>query len=172
MLRIGKLFWGIILLFGAICFIFAPKTYADDPCTPLENPPLLYQINRTPNQATLFFSPIATDQVQSYSIIYGYNSGDERFSITFDQGPTTGAISYTVNDLEPGMQYFYKVRGNTSCLQSPWSTWVGDKAVNSGSSISVSNVPVTGPETIYLWGALPLLMIISGVGLFAFSTRK
>jgi hypothetical protein len=164
----------IILALFLVCGVFfasVSKSYADDPCAPT-TAPLLYQINRTPTQATLFFTPINNDQVEKYTIVYGLNPEDERYSLTIDQGPTTGAISYPVNDLEPGVQYFYKVRGNTTCLQSPWSSWEGDKAVKSGSSTAIPGIPVTGPETLVLWGLISLLTMVSGFGIFTFSKRK
>lgn len=172
MLHLSKLFLAIILFFVGTLFAFVPKTFADDPCSAITNPPLLYQINRTPTQATLFFSPVTTDQVQSYTIIYGFKPEDERFSLTVNQGPSTGAISYAVNGLEPGVQYFYKVSGNTSCVNSPWSSWVGDKAVKTGSSVATPGIPVTGHETMFLWGICSLLIIVSGFGLISFSKRR
>ncbi len=174
MLRIHPLLLGITLFFAGASFVFVPKSFADDPCTTITDPPNLYQINRTAKstQATLFFTPIANDQVQSYTIMYGLQPEDERYSITINQGPSTGAISTTVNDLQPDVPYFFKVSGNTSCVNSPWSSWVGDTPVTKGSSTSAPAVPVTGVETLYLWGIGSLLMIMSGFGLFAFSKRR
>lgn len=161
----------VFLLTLALFIVLAPKSYADDPCAPITAAPDLYQINRTPTQDKLFFTPIANDQVQTYTIIYGLKAEDERYSQTINQGPSSGAITYTINELTPGVQYYYKVRGSTSCTDSPWSTWVGDKAVATGSAQTV-NVPVTGPSTIYIWGACSLLLMISGLGLFTFAKRK
>ena len=116
-------------------------------------------------------APCSVDDI---TIFIGLLKGDftREFERMYFVTSTTGAISIAVNDLEPGVQYFYKVSGNTSCVQSPWSNWEGDKPVKSGSSVATPGVPVTGPETIYLWGAISLLMIISGFGLFTFAKRR
>jgi len=154
-----------------IALFFTQQAYASDPCDTITDPSLLYQIDRTPTQATLYFTPVSNDQVITYDIIYGLKAEDERYSITINQGPSTGAISSKINDLLPGVQYFYKVRGNTSCTSSPWSSWVGDKPVASGSSRLTPGIPVTGSETMVV-AALSLFAIFSGFGLFAFSKRK
>lgn len=171
MLRIQTLFFGFFLLLIATSFVFVQKTYADDPCAPITDPPNLYQIKRTSTQATLFFTPIANDQVQSYTILYGLKPEDERYSITINQGPSTGAITATINDLQKGVPYYFKVMGNTSCVSSPWSSWVGDTVVKKSSNTSPA-VPVTGAETLYLWSACSFLLILSGLGFFVFSKRR
>lgn len=168
-----KLIRSIFIIFVLLIFAFLPpKIYADDPCDPIANGPLLYQVNRTPTAATLYFTPINNDQVTNYAIIYGFKTEDERFSTTFNYGVSTGAISYTVNDLQPGVQYFYKVRGSTNCVQSPWSSWEGDKPVTSGSSIAIPGIPVTGPESFIFWEILSVMTIFAGCGILIFSTRK
>jgi hypothetical protein len=164
---------GLLLDFSAF-FSFVPKAQAADPCEQITQPPLLYQIDRSPNQATLYFTPINTDQVISYTFLYGLHAEDERYSLTINQGPTTGAIAAVIQDLTPGVQYSYKASGNTSCVSSPWSAWVGDAPVTEGTQtiIPSSAIPVTGPETIIVLASTAVVMILSGLSLFAYARRK
>jgi|GEM_PF-5054424 len=163
----------IFAFFGILNTIYhiPNAVYADDPCSPISNGPLLYEIDRVPTQATLFFTPAGNDQIQTYDIIYGFKAEDERYSVTFNQGVSTGAISYKINDLLPGIQYFYKVRGNTPCTSSPWSSWEGDKAVATGSSTLTPGIPVTGSETT-IAAMISFAALIGGIGIFAFAKRK
>src|SRR6266403_4196217 len=146
---VKKLLFSLGLLSAITLFSFVPTSYASDPCDTITDPPLLYQIDRSPTKATLYFTPVGNDQVQNYTIIYGLKAEEERYSIIVPYGVSTGAITYTINDLLPGVQYFYKVNGNTACTSSPWSNWVGDKGVTKGTEkvIPSSALPVTGSET-------------------------
>lgn len=160
---------GAFIIVLALSFSFVPKSYADDPCTTITTTPNIYQVTRVGSQATLYFAPVS-DQVQSYSLIYGLQPEDERYSSTINQGPSSGAISYTVNNLEPGVEYFYKIRGDTSCTSSPWSSWVGDQTTVKGASDSA--IPVTGATIPLAMAVLPFFMILGGFGIFTLATRK
>jgi len=160
------------LLLVSSIFFPVQKAFAD-PCT-IPNGPNLYQINRTSKQATLFFTPI-NDGIKSYSIVYGLKVDDEKYSITFNYGSSTGAVSYTINDLDPNFQYFFRVRANTSCTFSPWSAWVGDKHTSSSSqsssvSAGVSGLPPPGSNAAMIAFLISLGLILSGLTLFKFST--
>lgn len=161
----------ILLLMSAL-YPSIPKANAAA-CVPITSSPLIYQINRSNTQATLYFTPI-NDQIVSYTIIYGLNPGDERYSITFNSGISTGAISYTVNNLQPGVQYFYKVRSNTSCTYSHWSNWIGDKEVIASSvkGTSTSVIPVTGSDIFMPYLLLSLGIISLGLFFVRFSINK
>jgi hypothetical protein len=160
---------GIFIVFLALSFFFVPKSYADDPCTPITTTPDIYEINRVGSEATLYFVPVS-DQIQSYTLMYGLQPEDERYSITINQGASTGAISYTVNNLEPGVEYFYKIRGDTGCTSSPWSSWVGDQTTVRGASDSA--IPETGSTIPLAMAVLPFFLMLGGFGIFALATRK
>lgn len=164
----------LFLLLVSSIFFPVQKAFAD-PCT-IPNGPNLYQINRTSTQATLFFTPI-NDGIKSYTIAYGLKVDDEKYSITFNFGSSTGAVSYTINDLDPNFQYYFRVRANTSCTSSPWSAWVGDKHTPSSSSsqsssvsAGVSSLPPPGSNTVMIGFLISLGLILSGLTLFKFST--
>src|SRR5437762_766685 len=114
MLQVRNSVIPLILFLVVLFFPLTTKVYADGECTPITAGPSLYQIDRKVTQDTLYFTPI-NDQIQSYTIIYGLKPEDERYSITFNSGVSTGAVTYTVNDLTPGVEYFYKVSATTSC---------------------------------------------------------
>lgn len=172
MLQVKNIFLLLPLLFVAV-FPLVPKVFAADPCDQITDPPLLYEIDRASSSATLFFTPLNDDQVQTYTIIYGLKPEDERYSLTVNQGVSTGAISYKINDLLPGVAYSYKVSGATTCTSSPWSSWVTDKAVTKGIEkiIPTSALPVTGSETTIV-AALSFAAILGGLSLFALARRK
>jgi len=151
--------YSMFFLMLLLC-VFTVKANADA-CDPINTAPVIYQINRSGTQATLFFTPI-NDQLVSYTIAYGFNAGDARYNITFNPGASTGAISYTTNSLQPNVQYFYEVRSNTTCTFSPWSSWIGDKGgKNIAISTPKSSIPVTGSNTL-----LTGVMLSFGAALF------
>lgn len=168
-----------ILLVFTIGLFFAPQTFAQA-CTPLTTAPDLYQIDKTGNQDKLYFSP-APGTVTSYTIIYGLSEGDERYSTTFNYGSSTGAITYTVENLDPKTTYYFKVRANNSCSSSQWSEWVADQKVtttptalaNTGGGATTTGapkggIPATGSETVIAVIAGSALLILSGLFFFSF----
>lgn len=182
---------GVIVSFFALLTtifggFFLPQASAQV-CTPLTSAPNLYEVSRTSTSATLYFTPI-NDQVTGYTIIYGLNPEDERYSTSFSYGSSEGAVSYTVGGLDPQQTYYFKVRANNSCgSSSPWSSWVGDSYTPSDTSLSAVGsesavpttkpvggiqIPVTGPETGLSAMALPLAGIIIGFLLFKLPVKK
>ena len=157
-------------LFSVLSAFAVPKTFADD-CV-ITDAPNLYQVNRSKTEATLFFTPI-NDNIQSYSIIYGFKPEDERFSTTFNLGASTGAVSYTIGDLDPKLGYYFEVRANTSCTSSPWSNWRGDKiALAAAAKASSQAAKLTPGANITLIGAIAsLALIATGAFVFKFSSK-
>ncbi len=159
------------LLLASSIFFPVQKAFAD-PCT-IPNGPNLYQINRTSKQATLFFTPI-NDGIKSYSIVYGLRVDDEKYGITFNSGSSTGAVSYTINDLDPNFQYYFRVRANTSCTSSPWSGWVGDKHVPSGKQPqegAVAGIASPGSNIAFIASIAGFGIMFLGLILFKFSSK-
>ena len=81
--------------------------------------PNLFQIDVSDTQARLYFAPLGAPN-NKYAIVYGYEPGEERFGILFDYGPTTGVLSYTINDLDPNSTYYFKMRGQNGCMPGAW----------------------------------------------------
>ncbi len=84
------------------------------------SPPDLFQINAATTSSTLYFTPV-NGQSTKYAILYGYNLTDERFGVEFQQGVSSGVLSYTINALAPNTTYYFKVRGGNGCMPGPWS---------------------------------------------------
>ena len=98
--------------------------------TPPGNVPDLFQIDTTNNSATLHFAP-AGDPVSNYYISYGYNSSAEGFGTQFDQGFSSGAIKYTINLLNPGTNYYFKVRAGNGCQTGKFGNVLGVETTSS-----------------------------------------
>lgn len=82
--------------------------------------PDLFQIDVTWTTATLHFTPI-NNAVTNYTIVYGYERGEQRFGVSFPFGKYDGVIDYTINGLSPNMQYFFRVRADNGCRNGPLS---------------------------------------------------
>jgi hypothetical protein len=78
--------------------------------TPPSGAPHLFQIDSRSHSSTLYFTPIR-DNISYYFIAYGYKPGDIRFGTSFDFGSYDGVIDHTIQMLNPGETYYYKVRG-------------------------------------------------------------
>lgn len=85
--------------------------------------PDLFQIDTTKNTAKLFFTPV-NNAVNQYYIAYGFTEGDERFGVKFDKGFYNGVIDYTINELAPNTNYYFKVRAGNDCATGNWSHWL------------------------------------------------
>lgn len=94
---------------GSTCTNFAPP-----------NAPNLFQIDRKGSTATLFFAPSGTP-TSGYTIIYGYNPLDRRFSVNFNQSSSIGVVKYTINSLSTKVAYSFLVMGMNGCASGPAS---------------------------------------------------
>ena len=102
-------------------FSFPSATFAAQ-CTATkpDHAPDLFQIDVTKNSAKLYFTPV-NNAVSNYTIVYGYERGDERFGVSFPYGVYQGVIDYTINHLAPNTRYYYKVRADNGCRNGYWS---------------------------------------------------
>ncbi len=98
-----------------------------------DHAPDLFQIDTSKNKATLHFTPLM-DNVTNYFVAYGYSAGDERFGVLTQQGPSTGVLSYTINDLSPNTTYYFKVRAQNDCMPGDWGNTMSVKTTN-GSTV-------------------------------------
>ncbi|MFA5137038.1 MAG: peptidoglycan-binding protein [Patescibacteria group bacterium] len=101
--------------------------------TPPHDAPNLFQIDAAQNSATLYFTPLK-DNISYYFIAYGLSPGDIRYGVSFDYGPYTGVIDYTINMLAPGTKYYYKVRGGNGCAPGPWGNEMSATTMATGSA--------------------------------------
>ena len=110
---------------GSSSGLSAPKTPTCEKEAPNKNPNL-FQIDTSKNSAKLFFSPV-NNAVDNYYIAYGLSEGDERYGVKFDQGYYDGVLNYTVNQLAPNTNYYFKVRAGNGCATGSWSQWMKTK---------------------------------------------
>ena len=93
---------------------------------PPNHAPNLFQINTTKNSATLYFTPV-NNAISYYYIAYGFESWDERYGVSFNQGRYDGVLNYAVNELAPNTNYYFKVRAGNGCATGSWSNWLAAK---------------------------------------------
>jgi len=82
--------------------------------------PNLFQIDRAGSTAVLHFTPVS-GKVSYYYVAYGLSPGDERYGVSFPASSSTGAMSFTINDLNPNTTYYFKIRGGYGCAPGGWS---------------------------------------------------
>jgi len=82
--------------------------------------PDLFQIVTTQDQATLYFAP-AGNPVDKYYIAYGTDANQLEYGAEYNQGYSSGVLSYTVSSLVPKTTYYFQVRGGHGCMPGDWS---------------------------------------------------
>ncbi len=161
-----------LFLFLFIVFV-SPQigTKALAQCVTITGAPNLYQIDRTPTQAILYFTPVNTG-TSKYVITYGDAIGAEQHSVSFAYGTSTGAVKYTLNDLNPTVKYYFKVRAVSDCSSGPWSAWVGDNITPTPTGKAKSTaMPVAGANDARNIALISIPMILAGLFLLT-SSRK
>lgn len=86
----------------------------------------LFQINRTSNQAKLYFTPI-NGSVSKYHIMFGHSAGDQRFGqigADVSQESNKGVQSIVINHLNPKTSYWFSVAPVNGCAVGSWSNWL------------------------------------------------
>lgn len=112
----------IIMIAASIFFVLASSPVLAAKCMD-EKPndkPDLFQIDVTKTTAKLYFTPV-NNAITNYTIVYGYERGEQRFGVSFPFGKSDGVIDYTINDLSPNMEYFFRVRADNGCRNGPLS---------------------------------------------------
>lgn len=140
-------------------------------CIPFAEPPNLFKADRTASHsATLYFTPL-NDSIQKYIIDYGLSVDDRRYSVHVDHGPSTGAIAYTVNGLDPAFTYHYTVSAVNPCSQSPWSNWLSDAEHPSSGSATITpiiqnpnqTIAPPGSPAVIIGGVLTSTLVFGGL---------
>lgn len=109
-----------LFIFAAVFLSPLKTSAAQCGATKPDHAPDLFQIDSTKNSATLYFTPV-NNAVTNYTVVYGYERGDERFGVSFPFGVYGGVISYTINHLSPNTRYYFRVRADNGCRQGYWS---------------------------------------------------
>ncbi|MGI8419977.1 MAG: fibronectin type III domain-containing protein [Candidatus Levyibacteriota bacterium] len=184
----------ILVLVGTT--IFLPQVALADDCAQITQAPNLYQATQSGSNARLYFTPV-NEQTTGYTINYGLSSGDDRYSVDFANGDSTGAISYTVGGLDPTFHYFFRVRAKNACSTGPYGSWVatipgtfvldGSDASASAGTLSPAptnppavtptntptiKTPVTGVSSALVMGLVSLGLCGGGVALLIGNKKK
>ena len=104
--------------------------------TPPTNNPNIFQIDRAGSKTTIYFTPV-NDYLSYYYVAYGLSPGSEQYGVTFPASLSTGAVTYTINDLNPNLTYYFKVRAGNICAPGGWSN-------NKESNSKSPSLPNTG----------------------------
>jgi hypothetical protein len=94
---------------GSVCTSIAPTGI-----------PLIYQVNTTATNATLYFAP-AIPQTVSYTLSFGPNLHTDYYSYIFNTGMSGGALSLKINSLKLYTYYSFRLRANNGCAAGKWS---------------------------------------------------
>lgn len=146
-----------LLLFLSVFHLSAFAQTTDNSCSQ-ETPssaPNLYQISVSSGSATLYFAQ-PNSIFTGYTISYGLTKEADSYSVSFDQGSIDGAVKYTVNDLYPKTNYYFKVRANNGCAAGPWSTTLSSRP---------ATLPITGPGNLWIFGLLGIILVFAGTSL-------
>lgn len=100
-----------------------PKPPSCDAWVPVGIPDL-FQINRSPTEVTLYFSPVK-DNVQGYHVMYGFSEYEQRFgALSLSSTEVSqGVQSVTINNLDPAAKYWFSVAPVNGCAVGDWSNW-------------------------------------------------
>jgi hypothetical protein len=100
-----------------------------------------------------------------YYIAYGLSPGSEQYGVTFPASPSTGAVTYTINDLNPNLTYYFKVRAGNICAPGGWSN-------NKESNSKNPSLPNTGfaPRERSVPGSILIGIFLSAC--FVYLARK
>jgi hypothetical protein len=83
--------------------------------------PYLFQADVANTKAVLHINP-AGGSYNKYFIAFGTRwEGDEEYGVEFNQEHSTGALTYTINDLSPNTLYYFKTRAGNGCQPGDWS---------------------------------------------------
>lgn len=93
--------------------------------------PDLFQIQSTANSAKLYFTPTGGNTT-GYTISYGRTTDANDYSASFNTSDTSGAQTYTINDLSQNTIWYFKIRANNNCAPGTYSS------VTSASTVSPS----------------------------------
>lgn len=155
---------GFIFCLLLFLFSFSPISSFAQECGQQapSDAPNLYQVSMSSSSATLYFAQ-PTSQFDGYSIFYGLTPSADAYSVSFKMGVLNGAVKYTVNDLFPKTNYYFKVRATNGCAAGPFSSTVSTNIKGAG------NLPETGPSNTFLTiGVGGLALMFVGIMSFIF----
>ncbi|MCA9383937.1 hypothetical protein KC909_06265, partial [Candidatus Dojkabacteria bacterium] len=85
--------------------------------------PDLFQVDVASDRAILYFSPVNTP-APNYLVSYSQYDNAFQHSVFTNQGYSSGALVFTIDELQPNTTYFMKVRGQNGCAPGHWGNQV------------------------------------------------
>lgn len=155
-------FINLLLLFWVF---LSPSDSIAQTCTdaPPADAPNLYSVSMASSSATLYWVQ-PQSQFDGYVISYGLTSSADAYSTTFKMAKLDGAVTYTINDLFPQTNYFFKVLATNGCATGPWSNTVSTNLAEAGS------LPETGPTSMILSiGIGGIALVLFGIAVLLFA---
>jgi len=99
--------------------------------------PDLFEIHTTKSSATLYFAPPVMPYSNFY-VAYSRKTDVWEYGTQFNQGQSSGVITYTINALQPNTKYYFKVRPGNGCA-----------AGNSGNTMAATTTSSKQTRTYY-----------------------
>jgi hypothetical protein len=81
-----------------------------------------------------FTSSLVRSAQDTYTVSYGPYNGADTYNVTFNDSDKSGAIPYTINYLNSGTPYYFKVRANNGCMPGEWSNTLSLRTTAAGST--------------------------------------
>lgn len=94
--------------------------------------PNLFQANTTPTSAEIFLEPPSAPY-DRFFISYGLNSKNHEYGTEFIQNWSTGAVKYSLRDLQPNTTYYVSSRAGNGCMPGEWGNEITIKTPKSSS---------------------------------------
>jgi len=90
---------------------------------PPASSPYVFEVDRIGGKATLYFAPVLGEN-SSYYIGYGRGNNTFEYGVEFPVHRSIGAVSFTIDHLNPLQAYSFIVRGGNGCATGTWSNTV------------------------------------------------
>lgn len=117
--------------------------------------PELFRVDRNGSTATLWITP-GGNPYTGFTIWYGLGEGTEDYADRFDHRNAEGMVVWTINELDPGATYSFRVQAHNDCAYSDSSevitsrggtnvTFAGGAVQNLVRQVTGAAAPLTPP---------------------------
>ncbi len=101
-----------------------------------EGVPHIFQAQVGMRDVTLFFTRVKVNN-SGYVIGYGYGFDNKlRFGDEILFNASAGVMSYSIHELEPGIEYFFLMHGQNGCMPGDWGNTVKVTTLGKGNKTS------------------------------------
>jgi nucleoid-associated protein YgaU len=111
----------------------------------------------------------------TYTVSYGPYTNAETYNVTFNYSDKRGAIPYTINALNSGTVYYFKVRANNGCMPGSWSNTLSLRTAysvgNTSKAYSYNSSGGASTASSGLGGSCSEYTVLSGDSFWAISQK-